>query len=131
MGIDMIVIRPHERKGDVRAVRRRKKTVVQAAFAERTVFKKVEVEYEVVDPVFARAADFLLHHARIAFVLIPPEREFRLIVAGKTGRGILQNPPFRPAGSVNLFASRINMPVRKIVRGNNRFLLHGNTSFLF
>ena len=131
MSVNMIMVCPHEGKCHVICIWSLEKAVVQAAFAERAVFKEIEIKREIVDSVCDGGFDLFFHDTRIALILVAPEGELGLIVSGKARGGVLRDAPFGPSGPVDFFTARVDVPVREIIGRDDRFLFHSVYEPLF
>ena len=130
MRVDRVVVAPHQSEFDLSAVWCIEESLVQAALTVGTVVETVPVKNKSVYTIRFCRADFLLHDFGLGFILISPERNFRLNVSGKTRCGILRHAPFGPSLSMKGFNARIAVPVREIIRCDDWTFCHFSTPFL-
>jgi len=67
----------------------------------------IPIEDEGVDAMVGGGIDFFGHDLRIGFVLVSPERDLGLLVAGKPRLGRFEQFPFAPALALGLLVARI------------------------
>ncbi|MPM94878.1 hypothetical protein SDC9_142027 [bioreactor metagenome] len=113
MEVVPVVVGPHQRELEL-GVAAAEEPLVQRPL-EEGAFIPVPVEDEGIDAVRRRRIDFPAHHRRVGLVLITPERNLGLVVAGKARRGMLHQLPFGPALAVNGLVAGIGVIIREIV----------------
>jgi hypothetical protein len=59
--------------------------------------------------------NLFFHHLRARFILVTPEWDLGLLVAGESRRGVPNQLPLCPAGPMNFFITWINVVVGKVV----------------
>ena len=125
VGLDFqpIMVGPHECKAKAIVVRGPHKSAVQRPIEERSVFIVIPVENERIDPVISRRGDLAFHRRGMGLVLVAPERNLRLGVAGKTGARRFDKFPFRPSPTLHRLVARISgVVIAEIVAGYLHFV---------
>jgi hypothetical protein len=79
-----------------------------------------------IDAMIHGRIDLPLHHLWARFILVPPEWDLGLLVAGESRRGVPDQLPLRPARPMDLLVARIDVVVGKVVTPDpDVFLIHG------
>ena len=113
--IDPVVIGPHEGKIDPIDVTGLEEPLLQTTLKKRPVLVVVPVKNKMIDAMIHGRTDLFLHHFWTRFVFVPPERDLGLLVVRKTWVGVADQLPLRPARSVDLLITWINVVVGKVV----------------
>lgn len=122
--IDPVVIGPHKGKIDPIDIASLEEPLLQTTLKKRPVLIVVPVKEEVIDAMIRGRIDLFLHHLGLGLILITPNWHFRLVMVGEAWGGVADQLPLRPAASMDLLVTWIDVVVRKIVT------THPNTGFI-
>ena len=113
------MVGPHEGELDAIAVGCLEETLVNRAIQKRAVGVVIPIKDEGIYPVVGGGGDLLGHDLRIRFVLITPERDLGLLMAGETGFGGFDEFPFAPGFASGFqIAQIVGMILAEVVTGD-------------